>query len=40
VEARLEFEDNERTLASAEGASKKEAQQRAAELALASWPAA
>ncbi len=37
VEARLESEDGERTLASAEGSSKKEAQQRAAELALLRW---
>ena len=37
VEARLEQEGEERTLAAAEGASKKEAQQRAAELALAGW---
>jgi ribonuclease-3 len=35
VEARLEQEGQERTLAAAEGGSKKEAQQRAAELALA-----
>jgi len=37
VEARLESEDGELVLAAAEGPSKKEAQQRAAELALASW---
>lgn len=37
VEARLEGDDGELILAAAEGSSKKEAQQRAAELALASW---
>ena len=37
VEAQLESPDGTRTLASAEGPSKKEAQQRAAELALADW---
>ncbi len=37
VEARLENEEGERVLAAAEGQSKKEAQQRAAELALAGW---
>ena len=37
VEARLEGEAGERVLAAAEGPSKKEAQQRAAELALAGW---
>jgi ribonuclease-3 len=37
VEARLETADGVRTLASAEGSSKKEAQQKAAEAALASW---
>jgi len=37
VEAQLEDADGLRTLASAEGGSKKEAQQRAAELALANW---
>jgi ribonuclease-3 len=37
VEARLEDDAGEQTLASAEGSSKKEAQQRAAELALAHW---
>ena len=37
VEARLESEEGELVLAAAEGSSKKEAQQRAAELALASW---
>jgi len=37
VEAQLEDANGTRTLASAEGASKKEAQQRAAELALANW---
>ena len=37
VEARLETEEGERPLASAEGGSKKEAQQRAAERALTSW---
>jgi ribonuclease III len=37
VEARLENEEGERVLAAAEGLSKKEAQQRAAELALHSW---
>lgn len=37
VEARVEDEDGERVLAAAEGSSKKEAQQRAAELALLSW---
>jgi ribonuclease-3 len=37
VEARLENEAGERVLASAEGSSKKEAQQRAAELALLNW---
>jgi ribonuclease-3 len=40
VEARLVHEETERVLATAEGGSKKEAQQRAAELALAVWPAA
>jgi ribonuclease-3 len=38
VEAQLEHEGTIRVLAEAEGGSKKEAQQRAAELALASWP--
>jgi len=37
VEAVLEDEDGPKTLAAAEGASKKEAQQRAAELALKAW---
>jgi len=37
VEAQLEDASGTRTLASAEGPSKKEAQQRAAELALANW---
>ena len=37
VEARLEDEAGERVLAAAEGSSKKEAQQRAAELALRHW---
>jgi ribonuclease-3 len=37
VEARLEGEAGERVLAAADGTSKKEAQQRAAELALAGW---
>ncbi len=37
VEARLESEAGERVLAAAEGPSKKEAQQRAAELALTGW---
>jgi ribonuclease-3 len=37
VQARLEIDDNSHILASAEGPSKKEAQQRAAELALANW---
>jgi ribonuclease-3 len=37
VEAQLEDQNGTRTLASAEGATKKEAQQRAAELALESW---
>ena len=37
VEARLENAEGERVLAAAEGPSKKEAQQRAAELALANW---
>ena len=37
VEARLENEAGERVLASADGSSKKEAQQRAAELALLHW---
>ncbi len=37
VEARLEDEAGERVLAAAEGSSKKEAQQRAAELALLHW---
>jgi ribonuclease III len=37
VEAQLETEDGMRVLAAAEGPSKKEAQQRAAELALAAW---
>jgi ribonuclease-3 len=40
VEARLEDESGDRMLAAAEGPSKKEAQQRAAELALASWSGA
>ena len=40
VEARLEGDDGERVLAAAEGSSKKEAQQRAAELALAAWNSA
>jgi ribonuclease-3 len=40
VEARLEDEAGERVLASADGSSKKEAQQRAAELALLHWSAA
>ena len=39
VEAQLEDESGTRVLASAEGPSKKEAQQRAAELALADWDA-
>jgi len=39
VDVRLEHEESERVLATAEGSSKKEAQQRAAELALAAWPA-
>jgi len=39
VEARLENEAGERVLASANGSSKKEAQQRAAELALLHWNA-
>jgi ribonuclease-3 len=39
VDATLEHEGTQRVLASAEGASKKEAQQRAAELALAAWGA-
>lgn len=38
VEAHLEHEGEVRVLAEAEGGSKKEAQQRAAELALANWP--
>ena len=38
VEAQLEHEGTIRVLAEAEGGSKKEAQQRAAELALANWP--
>jgi ribonuclease-3 len=38
VEAQLEYEGSVRVLAEAEGGSKKEAQQRAAELALANWP--
>jgi len=37
VEAQLEDANGTRTLAAAEGGSKKEAQQRAAELALAQW---
>ena len=37
VEAQLEEDEGVRVLATAEGPSKKEAQQRAAELALASW---
>ena len=37
VEARLEGSEGERVLAAADGSSKKEAQQRAAELALAGW---
>jgi ribonuclease-3 len=37
VEARLEDENGEFVLSTAEGSSKKEAQQRAAELALGSW---
>ena len=37
VEAQLEAADGTRILSSAEGATKKEAQQRAAELALAHW---
>jgi ribonuclease-3 len=37
VEARLETEAGERVLAAADGPSKKEAQQRAAELAMAAW---
>jgi len=37
VEAQLEDANGTRTLAAAEGGSKKEAQQRAAELALANW---
>jgi ribonuclease-3 len=37
VEAQLEDEEGVRVLAAAEGPSKKDAQQRAAELALASW---
>jgi ribonuclease-3 len=37
VEAQLEDGDGVRVLAAAEGPSKKDAQQRAAELALASW---
>lgn len=40
VEAQLEGADGTRVLASAEGGSKKEAQQRAAELALEGWAAA
>jgi ribonuclease-3 len=39
VEVRVEHEGSERALAAAEGSSKKEAQQRAAELALTAWPA-
>ena len=39
VEARLENEAGERVLASADGSSKKEAQQRAAEQALLHWSA-
>lgn len=39
VEARLESAEGTRTLAAAEGATKKEAQQRAAELALDGWQA-
>ncbi|WP_223295444.1 ribonuclease III [Granulicella mallensis] len=39
VEAQLEGEAGTRTLAAAEGSNKKEAQQRAAELALAQWEA-
>ena len=38
VEARLQTEESTATLARAEGGSKKEAQQRAAESALATWP--
>jgi ribonuclease-3 len=38
VQAQLEHEGDIRILAEAEGGSKKEAQQRAAELALADWP--
>ncbi len=37
VEAQLESESGTQTLSSADGSSKKEAQQRAAELALANW---
>jgi len=37
VEARLESDGGERVLAAADGPSKKEAQQRAAEIALAAW---
>jgi ribonuclease-3 len=37
VEARLETESGEQVLAAAEGPSKKEAQQRAAQLALTTW---
>ncbi len=40
VEARLENEAGEQVLATADGSSKKEAQQRAAELALLHWSAA
>ena len=39
VEAQLESERGDRILAEAEGSSKKEAQQKAAELALARWEA-
>jgi ribonuclease-3 len=39
VEAQLENEDGLRVLAAAEGASKKEAQQRAAEIAMEGWTA-
>ena len=40
VEARLEDESGDRVLAAADGSSKKEAQQRAAELALLQWVSA
>ena len=40
VEARLEGSEGERVLAAADGSSKKEAQQRAAELALTGWQTA